>query len=354
MADVLRVVLTADPEVPVPPRLYGGIERVISLLADGLSARGHDVTLLAHPDSRIAGRLVPYPAGAGRLTATRNAIAIGKAVVKFKPDVIHSFGRLATLAMVLPSHAPKLMSYQRAITEKSVEWGRRLSGGTLAFVSCSHRLMSGLKDKTGWHVVYNAVDVEHYTFVPQVAEDAPLVFLGRVEHIKGVHVAISVAQRAGRRLILAGNVPSGHDSYFSERVRPHLDGTMVEYAGPVDDAAKNRLLGGAAALLMPVLWEEPFGIVMAEALACGTPVLGFGRGAVPEIVRDGVTGFICGDEDEMVRAAGRIDRLSRSACRESAEQRFSQSALVDGYTAVYRELLSRVDDSARVTREATL
>jgi glycosyltransferase involved in cell wall biosynthesis len=354
MGDSLRILLTADPELPVPPRLYGGIERVVSLLADGLSARGHDVMLLAHRDSQIAGRLQPYPSAGGRWGAVRNAAAIARAVASFKPSVVHSFGRLATLAAVLPARVPKLMSYQRAVTERSVRWGRRLAGDSLTFVSCSHRLISGRADRSTWRVVHNAVDVSRYTFAPQAGSTAPLVFLGRIEHIKGTHVAIDVARRAGRQLVLAGNVPLAHQTYFDEQVRPHIDGKAVVYLGPVDDARKNALLSSAAALLMPVLWEEPFGIVMAEALACGTPVIGLARGAVPEVVRHGVTGFVCETPEEMTQAVSGVEGLSRRECRDSAEQRFSQAALVDGYTQVYRDVLARAGSRARVPREATL
>jgi glycosyltransferase involved in cell wall biosynthesis len=340
-ADSLRILLTADPDLPVPPRLYGGIERVIALLADGLSARGHDVTLVAHRDSRIAGRLVPYPSVTGRLGAIRNTLAISRAVARVRPDVVHSFGRLATLGPVLASRIPKLMSYQREVTPRSVEWGRRLAGSGLTFVACSHRLIAAVPDPSAWRVAYNAVDVARYPYAASVADDAPLVFLGRIERVKGAHVAIAVARQAGRRLIIAGNVPAGQEPYFDEHIKPHVDGSRVVYAGPVDDTAKGALLSSAAALLMPVLWEEPFGIVMAEALACGTPVIGFRRGAVPEVVQDAVTGVLCGTEEGMRTAIGEIPRLSREACRRDAESRFSQRALVETYLGLYHEAIER-------------
>ena len=350
----LRILLTADPELPVPPPLYGGIERVIALLADGLSARGHDVTLLAHRDSRIEGRLVPYPSAGGRAGALRNTVAIAAAALRHRPDVIHSFGRLATLGPLLLARVPKFMSYQREITPDSITWGRRLAGARLTFVGCSRRLIEGLPDQTHWRVVHNAVDVERYRFAAVVPADAPLVFLGRVERIKGPHVAIGVARESGRRLVIAGNVPDGHQRFFDECIAPHVDGRNVEYMGAVDDPAKSALLSGAAALLMPVLWEEPFGIVMAEALACGTPVIGFRRGAVPEVVRDGVTGVLCGTDDGMRAAIAEIPRLSREACRRDADTRFSQRALVDAHLALYREAIAGVPGPAMPPGRAPL
>lgn len=340
MPGALRILMTADSELPVPPRLYGGIERVIALLANGLASRGHDVTLVAHVDSRIDGRLVPYRHATSRgWSAFSNASVVMRAAAAIRPDVVHSFGRLATLGAILPARVPKIMSYQRAVTAASVRWGRRLAGNSLTFVSCSRRLIHEFDDSVGWRVVHNAVDVSRFAFTPSVPRDAPLVFLGRIEAIKGAHIAIAVAKRARRRLILAGNVPVDHQPYFEQAIRPHLDGEHVTWVGAVDDEAKSALLSQAAALLMPVLWEEPFGIVMTEAMACGTPVIGFERGAVPEVVDDGVTGFVCREEEEMVSAIGALGDVSRATCRSTAEARFSQRALVSAYEDIYAEAI---------------
>jgi glycosyltransferase involved in cell wall biosynthesis len=166
------------------------------------------------------------------------------------------------------------------------------------------------------------------------------VFLGRVERIKGPHHAVEVARRSGRRLVIAGNLPeTGPDAQFARSLVASLDGERARYVGPVDDSQKNALLGRAAALLMPIEWEEPFGIVMAEALACGTPVLGLARGSVPEVVEHGRTGFVSHDVDEMVGHVGRIDELDRAACRESARRRFSSSVMAEGFLDVYRAAL---------------
>jgi glycosyltransferase involved in cell wall biosynthesis len=156
-----------------------------------------------------------------------------------------------------------------------------------------------------------------------------------------VHHAIAIARGAGRRLVIAGNrvtTPEG-EAYFEEEVAPHLDGDAVIHVGEVDDEAKARWLGCAAALLMPIEWEEPFGIVMAEALACGTPVIGFARGAVPEVVIDGRTGFVCRTPGEAVAAVARLAGINRAACRDDASRRFSSRALVDAYEHVYATAL---------------
>jgi glycosyltransferase involved in cell wall biosynthesis len=254
-----------------------------------------------------------------------------------RPDVIQSFGRLATLAGVLPLATPKVMSYQRDITPRSIRWARAIARDSVSFTGCSEQLIRPVAHMGAWHVIYNAVPVERMRFAAHVPADGPLAFLGRIEAIKGAHVAIEVARQSGRRLILAGNVPDDATSraYFESQVKPHIDGDRVQYVGPVDDAAKQDLLCGAAAFLMPVLWDEPFGIVMAEALACGTPVLGLRRGAVPEVVTDGVTGVVADTTEGLVRAVGAIPTLSRSACRAAAESRFSPTRLVDRYEEVF-------------------
>ena len=339
-ARALRVLVTADPELPVPPRFYGGIERVIQLLVDGLTRRGHDVTLLAHPDSRVSCRLVPYPGSrSGSVVDTaRNAAVVLRETLRGRPDVIQSFGRLAYLAPVLPLAVKKVMSYQRLITMRSVRWGSVAAHGTLYFTGCSRQLIDRVCSVGVWRVIPNAVPLDRYQFRATVPADAPLVFLGRVEPIKGPHLAIDIARATGRRLVIAGNVPEAHRRFFDERVAPQVDGSRITYVGPVDDAAKDALLGSAAALLMPIQWDEPFGIVMAEALACGTPVIGLPRGAVPEVVDDGVTGFVCETVEEMTAAVGRLAALDRGACRQAAERRYSDAVVVARYEALYRDV----------------
>jgi glycosyltransferase involved in cell wall biosynthesis len=341
----MRIAVTVDPEIPVPPKLYGGIERIVDMLVRALVERGHDVTLFAHPDSQVPCHLLPYPVLHSRGTGNvlRNLHHVSSQLRSGGFDVVHSFARLAYLLPVLPLRLPKIMSYQRAISPRSILAGELFSRGTLHFTACSRHLIRRWTGKLNWHVVYNGVPLCPYRARYDVPGDAPLAFLGRVVRIKGVHLAIEVARRSGRRLRIAGNVPvePEHQAYFREQILPHVDGKNIEYVGPVDDAAKNALLGESAALLMPVLWEEPFGIVMAEALACGTPVIGLRRGSVPEVVEDGVTGFVCGSADEMISAVSRIPTIERRACRETCEQKFSDSAITDAYLDLYSALVDR-------------
>jgi glycosyltransferase involved in cell wall biosynthesis len=202
-------------------------------------------------------------------------------------------------------------------------------------------MIQDVKHLANWTIVPNGVSLATYVFKSEVAPDAPLVFLGRIEEIKGPHLAIEIAKRSGRRLIIAGNVPEEKRSWFDRFVRPSIDGKKISYIGPVNDTQKNELLGVAGALLMPILWDEPFGIVMAEAMACGTPVLGTRRGAVPEVVVDGVTGAVRDDVDGLVAAVAQLATIDRIACRRRVEEMYSEDSIVEGYLEVYRRQVAR-------------
>lgn len=337
----MKIAITADPMLPVPPRLYGGIERVIDMLVRGLVVRGHDVTLFAHADSDVPCRLIPYSGETADRPADllRNTLAVGRLLMD-RPDVVHSFGRLAYLMPVLRSRIPKIMSYQREPSLRAVRRAAALARrDTLAFTGCSRYIARKIEPLAPSLAIYNGVPLDRYTARLAVSPDAPLVFLGRIETIKGAHTAIDVALAARRRLVLAGSVAERgpERQYFDERIAPRIDGAQIQYIGAVDDAQKNALLGGAAALLMPIEWDEPFGIVMAEALACGTPVIGFARGAVPEVVRHGVNGFLCERADEMATLVSRLDEIDRAACRADCEARFSDTVIVDAYEQYYHD-----------------
>jgi glycosyltransferase involved in cell wall biosynthesis len=351
MKPTLRIALTVDPYIPVPPVTYGGFERVAAGLLDEFNRRGHHVTLYAHPDSRGAARHVPYgrPPHFGARARATELWQVGANLWRHRRefDIIHSFGRLAALTPVLVDRSvPKIQSYGREIAWPGIARGVRLAGPSLTFTACSNAMWAG---KAGprhgrWATVYNGVDLRLYTLGASVDGDAPLVFLGRLERIKGPHTAIAIARRARRRLIIAGNrVDSADDRDFFEReIVPHIDGQSVVYAGPVNDEAKNRLLGRAAALLMPIEWEEPFGIVMVEAMACGTPVIGFRRGSVPEVVDNHVTGIVVSNVDEAAAAVEHAATLDRRRVRARCEQRFSYAVIADEYERLYRDGIARI------------
>lgn len=340
----LRLALTADPYVPVPPVHYGGIERVLAFLVEGLHRRGHEVMLWAHPASRVPATVIPYgaPPHTGRLHRLRELAVVSGGLLRRRGrfDLVHSFSRLAALLPAVLAGTPGIQSYQREITSSTVSRAARLAGSRLHFTACGEHMWKGRGLPGRWSTIHNGVDLAHYTLRARVPDDAPLVFLGRIEPIKGTHVAIAVARATGRRLVIAGNVPDEHRGYFDREVAPHLS-ERVTYVGPVDDRQKNELLGSAWALLMPISWEEPFGIVMAEAMACGTPVLGTRRGSVPEVVEEGVTGFVCDTVEEMAKAVDRVQVLDRSTVRRRCEARFGAEVIVGAYEALYYEHLTR-------------
>jgi glycosyltransferase involved in cell wall biosynthesis len=339
----LKIAITADPELPIPPGLYGGIERIVDMLVQGLTVQGHDVTLFAHPDSKVPCRLIAWKGSksTGLIDTIKNTGLLAQSVMKEKYDIVHSFGRLAYLTPILPLRTVKMMSYQREPSLVQISKATRLSkNGSLLFTGCSNYITDQIKPVAKAMTIYNGVPIEKYTFKKSVEPDAPLVFLGRIEFIKGTHVAIEVARKTGRRLIIAGNIPTGAKDYFEKNVKPHLHGA-VSYIGPVNDAQKNDLLGQAAAFLMPIQWNEPFGIVMTEAMACGTPVIGLPYGAVPEIVEDGITGFVCRDAEDMIRKIERLDMIDRNKVRSVAEERFSDRVIVAQYLSAYTSLVQQ-------------
>ena len=338
----MKIAITVDPEIPVPPLLYGGIERIVDMLVNGLVQRGHEVVLYAHKDSKVPCELISYKGTSP--TSPRDTLLNAYQVSGIRRgnfDLVHSFGRIAYLTALLPTALPKIMSYQREPTISRVQMAMRLSKkGTMHFTGCSGYIANQIKPYAPAYAIPNGVPLDIYDFQEQVADDAPLVFLGRIEHIKGTHLAVEVAQKSKRKLIIAGNIPNDpkHQAYFKEKVEPFLDGDQIQYIGPVNDEQKNEMMGKAYAFLMPILWNEPFGIVMAEALACGTPVIGMERGSVPEVVQEGVNGFKCQDVAEMVAAVAKIPEIQRTDCRRIAEERFSDKAIVDAYENLYRQI----------------
>jgi len=342
----VRILLTADPEIPVPPTGYGGIERIVDALVRAHRAAGHTVALLAHGDSTCdadARFAWPGKSSRGMLNTFRNMNAMGAAVASFRPDVVHSFSRLAYLLPQLPRHLPKVMSYQRHTGGTNIRLAAGLAGESLRFTALSDFIRRMGEPSGGrWTTIPNFVDLAQYSFSPAVAPDSPLVFLSRIESIKGPDLAIAIARASGRRLVIAGNrIEAGPERDFFDRdVAPHIGRDGIEWIGEVNDAQKRELLGRAAALLVPIRWDEPFGIVFAEALAAGTPVITCARGALPEIVEPGRTGFFIRDADEGAAAVNRIAELDRAACRRAAETRYSHTAVAEQYAALYREILS--------------
>ncbi len=344
----MRILLTADPELPVPPKLYGGIERIIDLLIAGLKSRGHTVGLVAHQDSTTeCDRLFSWQGkhSQDKIDMLRNTYTLWQAIREFQPEVVHSFSRIFYLfPWLFNSSLPKIMSYQRQPSNRTVGWASKLGKDGLTFTGCSEYICRQGRNIAGrWYPIHNCVELDKYTFQPNVAVDAPLVFLSRLERIKGAHTAIKVAKQTGRRLLIAGNYSTTGEAgkYWSEAIVPHLNKDGIEYVGTVDDIEKNQMLGQAAAMIVPIEWSEPFGIVFAEALACGTPVISAPKGALPEIVRQGIDGYLINNLQEACDAVTNLDRIYRHNCRQRVEECFSASVIVDRYEKLYCQILNQ-------------
>lgn len=356
----MRIAVVADPYIAVPPELYGGIERILGFLVEGLHARGHHVTLVAHPDSTApCTELVgygrhPHHGVAARATELLQVQRALCARAK-RLDVVHSFGRLAGLLPLLPLRSlPKIQSYQRAVSWPGVQRAALLGGASLTFTACSTAVYAHRPEwarrRGEWSTIFNGVDVTKYQCTTQLPADAPLMFLGQLHPMKGPQVAIAIARATGRRLVIAGSLEPGAkgQAFFDRVIAPELhDG--ITYVGPVDDRQKNDLLGRAAALLFPSFYDEAFGIVMAEAMACGTPVIAYANGSVPEVVVHGRTGFVCHNERDAIAATGRLATIDRAAVRRDCETRFSSTVIVDAYERLYAAALARVHPDQKAT-----
>ena len=336
----MRVGLIAPPWVSVPPAMYGGTEVVVDILARGLVAAGDDVMLFATGDSTCPVRREwVYPRALG--TAGGSVVAEGRQMVRAyeavsECDVVHDHTLLGALHGVARFDGPVVTTAHGPFTEELSDIYAAIAERA-AVVAISHHQRSTAPKVPIRAVIHHGIDVEQ---IPLGAGDGGYaLFLGRMSPDKGAHRAIRSARAAGVPLVLAAKMWEPDERrYFEEIVEPMLDEHAV-YIGEVGGTAKLELLGRAVALLNPIRWNEPFGLVMIEALATGTPVLSFAEGAAPEIVDDGVTGFVCHDEDAMAVALTKAKELSRDACRASALQRFSSTRMVADHRRLYRELL---------------
>jgi glycosyltransferase involved in cell wall biosynthesis len=340
----MRILIVMDPGILVPPKGYGGIERIVEIMANEYLAMGHEVHLLCTTGSYVEG-CVMHPFG--RAVFPQEYKDVMKAIPyawnflwkhRNDFDLIHNFGRLAYLIPLLNHPVKKIMSYQREISNRNIQVIDFLRARNLIFSACSSDLMSRLKKKNGaWAAVYNAIHFSKYTVTENLPKDAPLIFLGRIEKVKGCHTAIALAKATGENLIIAGNIsplPEERE-YFEKEIQPHIDDKQIRYVGVLDDQQKDFYLGQSKAMVFPIHWNEPFGIVMIEAMACGTPVIGYNKGSVEEVIDEGITGYKVEDFEGMVRAVKKLDGFNRLACREKAAERFDASVIAAQYLSLF-------------------
>src|SRR5262245_46655857 len=311
----MRVAQIAPLAESVPPKLYGGTERVVSWLADELVALGHEVTLFASGDSRTKAKLVPAWPRALRLGRPRAdpaaacaslLEAVAEAAAAF--DVIHSHVDWLPLPLLRRLRTPFLTTLHGRLDLPDVSLAMQRFGDA-PFVSISQSQRVPLPGLNWLATIYHGLPADLLKLSDQ--PEGYLAFLGRITREKGPDIAIRVARAAGLPLRIAAKIPRAENRYFNETIKPLLDGNDVRFIGEVNDRQKQAFLGNATALLFPIDWPEPFGLVMIEAMACGTPVIAWPRGSVPEVIEDGVTGFVVHSDAEAIDAIGRIRCLDR-------------------------------------------
>ena len=350
----MRIAQIAPLTEAVPPKLYGGTERVIAWLTEELVALGHDVTLFASGDSHTSARIEAIWPRALRLdTSVRDPMGLHMAMLEQvrrqsdQFDVLHFhldyypfslFSRQTTPFITtlhgrldLPEHQPVFTTFS-----------------SMPVISISNSQRRPVP-QAGWvKTIYHGLPADLLT--PKPVRPSYLAFLGRISPEKSVDRAIRIAERCGLPIKIAAKIDRADRDYFEEQIRPLMSLPFVEYLGEINDAQKPEFLSGAIALLVSIDWPEPFGLVMIEAMACGTPVIAFNRGSVPEIVEDGLTGFIVEDETSAVGAVGQLSTLSREGVRARFEERFTARRMANEYLAVYRQLAEAANPRLRLAK----
>jgi glycosyltransferase involved in cell wall biosynthesis len=347
----MKIAQLAPPFETIPPVGYGGTERVVHTLTEELIRRGHEVTLFAAGDSRTSARLVPTCEQAVwrheppyRDFAPLLSVTIGKALRDMDDfDVVHSHLDHFGFGLTRQTSTPVVTTLHGRLDKPELEpLYREFADVPLVSISDAQRVPVARANFVA--TIYHGIDLDKSTFNPVPHEY--LAYLGRVSPDKGLATAIRVARKVGLPLKVAARMPvpflsegevRADREYWEHVVQPLL-GSDIEILGEVGGAAKDALLSNAMALLFPIEWPEPFGLVMVEALACGTPVLALRSGSVPEVLRNGVTGFICDTEEELIMAAQNVSRIDRLTCRREAELRFSSATMTKAYERVYERL----------------
>jgi glycosyltransferase involved in cell wall biosynthesis len=328
----------------VPPVLYGGTERVVSFITEELIRQGHDVTLFASGDSTTKARLVPMCPEALRLSRViKNYDAplitmLEKAFsVAHEFDIIHSHLEFLPFSLAKRSRTPVLTTlHARLDLPELIPVFRKFSD--LPLVSISDAQREPLPWANWLATIHHGLPINLYT--PHVAAQGKyLVFLGRVAPEKGLDQAIEIAKRVEMPLRIGAKIDPTNAEYYHAVIEPLLDHPLIEFVGEVTDLEKDDFLGDAYAMLAPYDWPEPFGLVFIESLACGTPVIAYRRGSIPEIIDHGITGFVCETMEEMVQSVRHVTLLERGDCRQAFEARFSTDRMVKDYVKVYEQLL---------------
>ena len=352
---MMRILQLAPLWETVPPPAYGGTEAVASVLCEELVRRGVSVTLWASGDSCTNARLRSvYPRSLRTAEDLKDAspydwMHVALALREAGDfDLVHNHAGELAMAMSHLIDVPMLTTMHCLTTPDTRFVWDRYRGWYNAISHAQRAKMPQLAGGKFVGVVHNGVDVESFPF--SAKKEDHLLFLGRIAPEKGPHLAVEVARRLGMRLIMAGKVDRADLGYYETVVRPLVDGKHVVFLGEADATLKRELYQRARCLVQPLCWEEPFGLVMCEAMACGTPVIAFGRGAASEIIADGETGFLVEDVDGMVAAVRAVERIDPARCRQHVSEHFSPALMADRYLDLYRKVL---EESVRPRRIAS-
>jgi glycosyltransferase involved in cell wall biosynthesis len=341
----MRIGMIAPPWLPIPPTGYGGIELVAYDLTEGLVERGHDVVLFAPGDSKTSARLVPiiekhigqdWPSNRTALNEAFSSYSYARAFLEGL-DIVHDHTLHHQTGFPIPAvhtlHGPRVWGHAAAV--------RMSAEGLNRFVAISRRQreLYGEEGINWAGVVHNAMNAGSMPF--SAKKDGYVLFVGRANWEKGLDLAVRVAVKARQRLVMAVKMTEGHErEYFARDVQPWVEQGDVTLLGEITPEEKFALYRDASCTIFSSQWEEPFGLVMTESMACGTPVVALKRGAAPEVIVHGVTGFVCEDEEEMVESVVRAKELDPVACREHVERHFSVAKMAADYEVVYRRILA--------------
>jgi glycosyltransferase involved in cell wall biosynthesis len=348
----MRIAQISPLTEAVPPKLYGGTERVISWLTEELVALGHDVTLFASGDSCTSAKLEAVWPRAIRLDGSiRDPMGIHMTMLEQvrqradEFDFLHFHLDYYPFSLFSRQTTPFLTTLHGRLDLPELQPVFN-TFSSLPVISISNAQRRPVP-QAGWvRTVYHGLPADLLT--PQAATPSYLAFLGRISPEKRVDRAIRIAERCGLPIKIAAKVDKVDQDYFDEQIKPLMSLPFVEYIGEIADAQKPEFLSGAIALLTPIDWPEPFGLVMIEAMACGTPVIAFNRGSVPEVIDEGITGFVVEDETSAVAAVSQLANVSREGVRQRFEERFTARRMATDYLAIYRELADQASPRLRL------
>ena len=347
----MRIAQFAPLWETVPPKKYGGTELVVYVLCEELVKKGHEVTLFATGDSTTSANLEAIIEKPMREADILNpfcfeSMAMAKVIqMKDKFDIIHNHIGIQFIPFAETLDMPVINTLHGAFIHKEdVDFTMKYQN--CPFVSISNSQRVGAPELNYVSTVYNGIHVDRYAFqeIPDL-NNPYITFLGRLSEEKGVHIAIRLAKETGHKLIIAGKIGNADRHYYETQIKHHIDNKQIVYIGELGHEDKVELLKNAVMTIHPVTWPEPFGLVMAESMACGTPVLALNKGSIPEVIRHRVTGYVENDIEALIERVKEVDKIDRKACRKHVEDNFSAEKMAEGYLAAYRKILSsRIKD----------